>query len=110
MGFLTCQCRGTPVGEEKIYEYYSMTLFTCFWFVERSATETLDMACDLSLILIENHEEEKLPLLRDDLPAFLSRDQGNSTRWDCLGYHVQFPVQSNNNTTRPILIYNMTFP
>jgi hypothetical protein len=57
-----------------------------------------------------NHEEEKLPCMRDDLATLLSRDQVNSTRWDYLGYPVQFPVQSNNNTTRPILIYNMTFP
>jgi hypothetical protein len=48
--------------------------------------------------------------LRDDLPTFLGRDQGNNTRWDCLGYPIQFPVQSNNNTVRPRLIYNMTFP
>jgi hypothetical protein len=54
-----------------------------------------------------NHEEEKLPGLRDDLPAFLGRDQGNGTRWDYLGYPVRFPVQSNNNTARPRLIYNM---
>jgi hypothetical protein len=65
--------------------------------------------CDLSLILRVNHEEEKLPCLRDDI-AFLSKDQGNNTRWDCLGYPLQFPVQSNNNTTMPILICNMTFP
>jgi hypothetical protein len=44
MGFLTWQCRGTPVGEEKISEYSSMTLSTCFYCVERSATETLDVA------------------------------------------------------------------
>jgi hypothetical protein len=66
--------------------------------------------CDISLILRENHEEDKLPLLRDDLPAFLGRDQGNSPRWDCLRYPIQFLVQSNNNTARPRLIYNMAFP
>ena len=66
--------------------------------------------CDIYLILRANHEEDKIPCLRDDLPALLSRDQGNSTRWDFLGYPIQFPVQSNNNTTRPRLIYNMTFP
>jgi hypothetical protein len=44
MGCLTWQCRGTPVGEEKISEYSSMTLSTCFCCVERSAAETLDVA------------------------------------------------------------------
>ena len=66
--------------------------------------------CDISLILRVNHEEEKLPHLRDDLPTFLSRDQGNITRWDHLEYPIQFPVQSNNNTTRPRLTYIMMFP
>jgi hypothetical protein len=66
--------------------------------------------CDLSLILKVNHEEEKIPHLRYDLPALLDRDQGNNTRWDCLRYLVQFIVQSNNNTVRPRLIYNMEFP
>jgi hypothetical protein len=65
---------------------------------------------DTILILRENPEEEKLPRHRDDLPAFLGRDQGNITRWDCLWYPVQFLVQSNNNTARPRLIYNMVFP
>jgi len=62
--------------------------------------------CDLSLTLRENHEEEKFPGLRDDLPALLGGYQGNNTRRDCLGY----PVQSNNNNTRPRIIQNMTFP
>jgi hypothetical protein len=66
--------------------------------------------CDISLILRANHEEDKLPHLRDELPALLSRDQGNIIRRDYLEYPVQFPVQSNNNTTRPGLIYSMTFP
>jgi hypothetical protein len=66
--------------------------------------------CDISLILRENHKDDKLPHLRDDLPAFLIRDQGNNTRWDFLRYLVQFPIQSNNKTTRPRIIYNMTFP
>jgi hypothetical protein len=66
--------------------------------------------CDLSLTLRENHEEEKFPGLRDDLPTLLGRDQGNNTRRYCLEYLVQFPIQSNNNTMRPRLIYNMTFP
>jgi hypothetical protein len=65
---------------------------------------------DLLLILRVNHEEEKLSHLRDYLPALRGRDQGNSTRWDYLQYHVQFLVQSNNNTTTPRLIYNMDFP
>jgi hypothetical protein len=72
--------------------------------------EALDVAAYLFLTLRENHEEDKFLGLRDDLPALLGRDQGNSTRRDCLGYPVQFHVQSNNNTTRPRLIYNMTFP
>jgi hypothetical protein len=57
-----------------------------------------------------NHKEDKLPSLKNDLPALLGIYQGNNTRWDYLGYPVQFPVQSNNNTTRPRLIYIMTFP
>jgi hypothetical protein len=92
-----------------MFEYSSMTLSTCSCCVERLDEETLDVDV-LSVILRANHEEGKLPHLRDDLPAFLSRDQGNNTRWDCLRYPVQFHVQSNNNTTRPRIIYNMTFP
>jgi hypothetical protein len=48
----------------------------------------------LSLILRENHEEDKITRLRDDLPALLGRDQGNNTRWDCLGilYNFLFKV------------------
>jgi hypothetical protein len=44
--------------------------------------------CDFLLILRVNHEEEKLPHLRDDLLALLGKDHGNNTRWDCLGYLV----------------------
>jgi hypothetical protein len=66
--------------------------------------------CDLSLILRENHQEEKLSCPRDELFLLLDRDQGNRTQWDCLRYVVQFLVQSNNNTVRPRLIYNMNFP
>jgi hypothetical protein len=44
--------------------------------------------CNLSFTLRENHEEENLPSMRDDLPTLLGIDQGNSTRWDCLRYHV----------------------
>jgi hypothetical protein len=71
-----------------------------------------DPACgyDLSLILRANHEEDKLPCLRDDISTFLGRDQGNNTGWDCLGYLVQFLVQSNNNNARPRLIYIVMFP
>jgi hypothetical protein len=61
------------------------------------------------LTLRANHEEDNFPGPRDDLPAFLDIDQGNNTRWDYLGYPVQFSVQINNNITRPRLIYNMTF-
>jgi hypothetical protein len=61
--------------------------------------------CDISFTLILNHEEEKFPSPRDDLPALIGKDQGNNTRWDFLGY----PVQSNNKTTRPRMIYNMAF-
>jgi hypothetical protein len=43
MGCLTWQCRGTPVGEEKISKYSSTTLSTCFCCVERLAAETLDV-------------------------------------------------------------------
>jgi hypothetical protein len=57
-----------------------------------------------------NHEEHKLPDVRYDLLAFLGKDKGNGSWWDYLGYPIQFLVQSNNKTTRPRLIYNMTFP
>jgi hypothetical protein len=87
-----------------------MTLSTCFYCVERSVHRDPRFGYDISLILRANHEEEKLPHLRDDLPALLRRDQGNNTRWDFLGYPVQFPVQRNNNTMMPRLIYNMMFP
>jgi hypothetical protein len=43
MGCLTCQCKGTLVGEENISEYTSMTLSTCFCYVERLFTETIDV-------------------------------------------------------------------
>jgi hypothetical protein len=66
--------------------------------------------CNLSLTLRENHEEDKILGLRNDLLSLLGRDQGNNTRWDYLGYPVQFHVQSNNNIVRPRLIYNMMFP
>jgi hypothetical protein len=65
---------------------------------------------DLSLNLRANHEEEKFPDLRDELPAFLGIDQGNKTRRDSLGYPIQFPVPSDNNTMKPRLVYSMTFP
>jgi hypothetical protein len=44
MGCLTWQCRGAPVGEDKISEYSSTTLSTFFCCVERSIVETLDVA------------------------------------------------------------------
>jgi hypothetical protein len=65
---------------------------------------------DLSITLSENHKEEKILDLRDELPAFLGRDQGNKTRRDYLGYPLKFRVQSDNNTMRPRLVYNTTFP
>jgi hypothetical protein len=65
---------------------------------------------DISLTLRENHEEDKFIGLRDDLPALIGRDQGNNTRRDYLGNPIQFPIQSNNKTTRSRIIYNMTFP
>jgi hypothetical protein len=65
---------------------------------------------DISLTLRENHEEDKFLGLRDDLPKLLGKDQGNSTRRDCLRYPIQFLVQSNNNTTSYRLIYMMMFP
>jgi hypothetical protein len=86
-----------------------MTLSTFFYCVERLAGGP-GCGFDISLNLRVNHEEDKFPGLRDDLPTLLGRDQGNSSRRDCLGYLVQFSVQSNNNTMRPRLIYNMTFP
>jgi hypothetical protein len=48
----------------------------------------LRCGCNLSLTLKANHKEDKLPGLRDDLPALLGRDQGKNTRWDYLGYPV----------------------
>jgi hypothetical protein len=87
-----------------------MTLSTCFCCVERFSCEDPGCGCDLSVIMRENHKEEKLPFIRDDLSTFLGRYQGNSTGWDFLRYPVQFLVQSNNNNARSRLIYNMTFP
>jgi hypothetical protein len=87
-----------------------MTLSAFFCYVERSGRRDPRCGYELFLILRVNHEEEKLPCLRDDLSALLGRDQGNNTGWDYLRYPVQFLVQSNNNTTRPRLIYNMMFP
>jgi hypothetical protein len=69
-----------------------------------------ECGCNISLTLRENHKEEKLPILINDLPALLGKDQGNSTRWDYLGYPVQFHVQSNNDIAMPRLIYIMMFP
>ena len=69
-----------------------------------------DCGCNIPLTMSVNHEEDKLPSLRDDLPALLCKDQGNGSRWYYLGYPVQFPVQGNNNTARPRLIYIMMFP
>jgi hypothetical protein len=78
--------------------------------VERSIAEALDVAAIFHSLLRVNHEEDKFPGMRDDLPAFLGKDQGNNTRRDYLVYPIQFPIQSNNNTVLPRLIYNMTFP
>jgi len=44
MRCLTWQWRGTPIVEEKIYEYSSTTLSTYFYSVERSVMDTLDVA------------------------------------------------------------------
>jgi hypothetical protein len=66
--------------------------------------------CNLSLTLRLNHEEDKLSGLKNDLPALLGRDKGNTTIWDYPRDPIQFPVQINNNTTRTRLIYSMTFP
>ena len=109
MGCLTWKYRGTPVGEEKISEYSSMTLSTCFCCVE-IVHRGPGCGYDLLLSLRANHEEDKFSGLRDDLLTLLDKYQGNNTRRDCLRYPVQFPVQSNNNTTRPRLIYSVKFP
>jgi hypothetical protein len=77
--------------------------------MDRSTMEAMDVATKF-LTLRANHKEEKNLGLRDHLPALLGRDQINGSRWDYLGYAVQFPFQSNNNTVRPRIIYNMTFP
>jgi hypothetical protein len=45
---------------------------------------------NVSLILRENHEEDKLFHLRDDLPALLGRDKGNRNRWDCIWFLYNF--------------------
>jgi hypothetical protein len=66
--------------------------------------------CNLPLTLSTDHDEEKLLGMRDDLPTLLARDQGNGGRWDYLEYPVKIIIQSNNNSMRPRLIYNMVFP
>jgi hypothetical protein len=76
------------MGEEKMSLYSSMTLSTCFCCVERPVVEAMDVAATFPLTLSMNHEEDKLPSLRDDLPALLGRDQGNGGRWDYLWYPV----------------------
>ena len=81
MGCLTWQCQGTPIGEEKISEY-SYDLIYLLLLCGEIGHKDLGCGCDLSLVLRANHEEDKLPHLRDDLPALLIRDQGNITRWD----------------------------
>jgi hypothetical protein len=43
-GVLNLAVQRYLVGEEKISEYSSMTLSTCFYCVERLATKTLDVA------------------------------------------------------------------
>ena len=43
MAYLTWQCRGTSIGEEKIFKYDSKTLSTFFYYVERSVVETMDV-------------------------------------------------------------------
>jgi hypothetical protein len=50
--------------------------------------------CDLSLTLRANHEEDKFPGLRDDLPALLGRDQENNTGGTASGilYNFLFKV------------------
>jgi len=61
--------------------------------------------CDLSLILRANHEEDKIPRLRDDLPALLSRDQGNNTRWDYLRYPCNIPdIKSMRNKNKMLVM------
>jgi hypothetical protein len=66
--------------------------------------------CNISLTLRANHEEDKLPSIRNYVLALVGRYQENGTRWDYLGYIVQIHAQSNNNIVRPRLIYNMMFP
>jgi hypothetical protein len=43
-GVLDLAVQRYPVGEEKISEYSSMTLSTCFYCVERLVAKTLDVA------------------------------------------------------------------
>jgi hypothetical protein len=44
MGCLNWKSKGTPVGEDNIFECSSMTLSTCFYCVERSFVEALNVA------------------------------------------------------------------
>jgi hypothetical protein len=50
MGCLTWECRGTSIGEGNISEYSSITLSTCFCYVERSVVEALDVAAIFRLL------------------------------------------------------------
>jgi hypothetical protein len=62
MGCLTSQCRGTPAGEAKISEYSSMTLSTCFCYVERSYAETLDLDVIFHLFSERITKKTKFPV------------------------------------------------
>ena len=47
---LTWQCKGTPVGEEKMSLYYSTIISTCFYFLEEPFPGAMDVATNFPLI------------------------------------------------------------
>jgi hypothetical protein len=65
---------------------------------------------DLLFTFRSNHKDDKYPNLRDHLSALLLRYLRDYISWDCLRYPIEFISQSNNDTTRPRFINNMTLP
>ena len=65
---------------------------------------------DLPITFRLNHTEEKCFGMTNHLYALLNRDQRNCNIWDYLWYLVELISQSNNDTTGPRFINNMTLP
>ena len=64
----------------------------------------------LSFPFWTNHQEDEFVGLGDHLLALLSCDERDRGSGNYLWYPVALFSQSNNDTTRPRFIHNMTFP